>query len=69
MLIWIFIFNYISALLSTYSKEKERIKEEISEENSLFPKEMADTIPDYEFNKLDLFIMYKYIEYKKLYFY
>ncbi|WP_160323678.1 hypothetical protein [Defluviitalea phaphyphila] len=55
--------------MSTYSKEKERIKEEISEENSLFPKEMADTIPDYEFNKLDLFIMYKYIEYKKLYFY
>ncbi|MBU5428166.1 SIR2 family protein [Tissierella pigra] len=57
-----YYFNYISALLSTYSKEKE----EIDEESMIFSKEITHTMPDYKFDRLDLFIIYRYIENKEL---
>lgn len=58
-----YYLNYITVLLSTYSKKKETI---IYETNIDFPKEFAHTLPDYKFENLDLYIMYSYVEYTKL---
>lgn len=58
-----YYYNYISALFSTYSKQKEDI---CNKENTLFPVEYSYVVPDYIFNELDLFIVYRYIKYDNL---
>lgn len=56
-----YYYGYISVLLSSYSKKKE----ELLEKETIFPKEYSNIMPDYIFDELDLYIIYRFMRYEK----